>query len=348
MRLSAYLMEIVILLIGLYNFWSLSFLGLTGNWLLPNLIFFGAFSVLTFLVQRLLSSSGWRLMRAWRYRLAFLTSVGIGVFFWFFPQVGGAKLNHLGFLASILGGSFAGAMLVTALDFGLWEINAPPTKEIEEEVKQGHQELIGSTLPEPRMKKVFDIILSLIVLIACFPIWLAIIFIIWWEDPGPIIFIKNCVGRGGVNFLQLKFRTMVLNAEKKTGPVEGTIDDKRALLTGKALRRLALDELPQVINILRGEMSFVGPRPQRTVLVWGYLQRHPKYALRHQVRPGLAGLQVVTKHCVTPLQRLRLDRVYVCHMSIRFDMRILLGAFLVVLWLRWQKSWNGCLPDWLL
>jgi len=111
------------------------------------------------------------------------------------------------------------------------------------------------------------------------------------------------------------------------------------------LRKAALDELPQLVNILLGEMSFVGPRPQRTVLVHEYLQRMPEYAERHRIAPGLAGLaQVAGDYFLTPCQKLRFDRLYIRHASLGFDLKLILLAFLIAFWYRWQKDWNGRLP----
>ena len=345
-----YLIGFSLLLVTLHRAWSVFSLGLITSLFWQNLILFTVFFVLTFLIRRLLLYWGRGVRRAWRYRLAFLASAGLGLCLWFFPQVSATKWNHLTILVSILGGAFAGALMVTALDLGLVEVNLPPPQEVKEKVRQQHQELIGGAFSEPLViKHYFDIFLAFLVLIASAPIWLLIAFLIWWEDPGPIFFIKNSVGRRGVNFLQLKFRTMIWNAEKETGPVLAAKDDKRLLSIGRLLRKTALDELPQVINILRGEMSFVGPRPQRTLLVNEYIKDLPKYALRHRVRPGLAGLaQVAGHYYITPLQKLRYDRIYVRHMSMWFDLKILLCAFLIVSWFRWQKDWNGCLPPWLL
>ena len=350
LRLLLCLISFFILLLALRILLSISTLGLTKTPFLPNLGFFAAFSALTFLIQRLLLYYGWELRRAWRYRLAFLASAGLGICFWFFPQMSATQWNHLTFLASAIGGAFAGALIVTGVDLGLAEINLPPTQEVIEKVRQRHQELIGGAFPEPRVIKYsFDIFLALLVLIVSAPIWLVITFLIWCEDPGPILFIKNSVGLHGINFLQLKFRTMIRNAEKNTGPVLASIDDKRLLAIGRFLRKTALDELPQIINILRGEMSFVGPRPQRTVLVHEYLKDMPKYALRHRVRPGLAGLAQVGGHYyISPLQKLRYDIIYSRHMSQWFDLKILLCAFVIVYWLRWQKDWDGSPPRWLI
>jgi lipopolysaccharide/colanic/teichoic acid biosynthesis glycosyltransferase len=92
-------------------------------------------------------------------------------------------------------------------------------------------------------------------------------------------------------------------------------------------------------------MSFVGPRPQRTVLVLGYLEHLPAYAERHAVLPGLAGLaQVAGDYYLAPHQKLRLDRIYIRHRSLGFDVKLLILAFLVAFWFRWQSGWNGRLP----
>jgi lipopolysaccharide/colanic/teichoic acid biosynthesis glycosyltransferase len=148
-----------------------------------------------------------------------------------------------------------------------------------------------------------------------------------------------------VNFFQFKLRTMVREAEQETGPVLAQEGDERILRVGSLLRKTAMDELPQLINILRGEMSFVGPRPQRTVLVYSYLQSMPEYAERHRVRPGLAGLaQVAGDYYLTPRQKLRFDRLYIRHISLGFDLKLLLCAFLIAFWYRWQKDWDGRVP----
>jgi lipopolysaccharide/colanic/teichoic acid biosynthesis glycosyltransferase len=339
-----------ILLLALRSVLAAPTLWLTENLLVPNLIYFAAFSALTFSIQRLLLYSGWGLGRVWRYRLAFLVSAGLGICFWFFPQETAAPWNPLSCLASAIGGAFAGALLVTAGDLGLVEVNSPPPQDVKNKVAQQHQELIRGAFPGTQViKYFFDMFLALLLFIVTAPAWLVIAFLIWWEDPGPIFFIKNSVGQGGINFLQLKFRTMIWNAENETGPILASKDDKRLLSIGRLLRKGALDELPQIINILRGQMSFVGPRPQRTVLVNEYIQDIPRYALRHRVRPGLAGLaQVAGHYYVTPLQKLRYDRIYIRHMSLWFDMKILLCAFLIVFWLRWQKNWDGDPPPWLI
>ncbi|OGR90897.1 MAG: hypothetical protein A2V88_06830 [Elusimicrobia bacterium RBG_16_66_12] len=168
---------------------------------------------------------------------------------------------------------------------------------------------------------------------------------VWLEDPGPLFFVKNSVGRGGRNFRQWKIRTMVRSAEEGTGPVLARESDERVLRTGRWLRRTALDELPQLLNILQGSMSFVGPRPQRTVLVDQYLQAIPEYADRHRLAPGLAGLaQIAGDYYLTPRQKLRYDRLYVAHAGLGFDLKLIAIACAVVFWLRWDPNWDGRVP----
>jgi lipopolysaccharide/colanic/teichoic acid biosynthesis glycosyltransferase len=230
-----------------------------------------------------------------------------------------------------------------------WENNSPPSERIQEEVHQRHLEIIGEPGSVPLSKRLFDFTLALFGLIFSAPIWLLSAVLVWIEDPGPILFVKNSVGKGGINFRQFKLRTMVVGAEESTGPVLASEEDERVLLVGRILRKTALDELPQLINILRGEMSFVGPRPQRTILVHGYLETIPEYAERHRVLPGLSGLaQVAGDYYLSPRQKLRFDRLYIKYASLGFDLKLLWLAFLIAFWFRWHKGWDGRLPRGLL
>jgi lipopolysaccharide/colanic/teichoic acid biosynthesis glycosyltransferase len=239
--------------------------------------------------------------------------------------------------------SAASPGLLQFLTAALWEDNQPPGEEIRQQVLEAHRAF--PPLPTPLAKRACDVALALIGIIVSSPIWLLFSILIWLEDPGPVLFVKNSVGRGGVNFRQLKFRTMVRQAERETGPVLAGEGDLRVLRVGRLMRKTALDELPQLINILLGEMSFVGPRPQRTVLVRDYLRAMPEYAERHRVAPGLAGLaQVAASYYITPRQKLRLDRLYVRHAGLGLDLRLLAIAFLLVFYLRWRPGWNGRLP----
>jgi len=291
------------------------------------------------------------------HRLAFILSFSPGILVpalvWLMSAISTQPELHTTFILTWVVaawfGAFIGCLFAMAKTEGLWEDNSPPPAAIEEAVFRTHKQLIGKPEQVPWLKRTFDVIVSVSGILLSSPIWLSSMFLIWLEDPGPLMFVKNSVGRGGKNFRQLKMRTMVRGAEETTGPVMAQEKDTRVLRTGRLLRKTHLDEIPQLINILKGEMSVVGPRPQRTVLVFGYLVEMPEYALRHRVLPGLAGLaQVAGSYYLTPRQKLRFDRLYITHMSLGYDIRLLLAAFLIAFWYRWQSGWNGRLPRWIL
>jgi lipopolysaccharide/colanic/teichoic acid biosynthesis glycosyltransferase len=172
----------------------------------------------------------------------------------------------------------------------------------------------------PAAKRAFDVAAAAAGLVVLAPLAIAVCLLLWLEDPGPLFFVKNAVGRGGRNFRQWKLRTMVRGAETESGPVWSEVADQRVLRIGTVLRKTALDELPQLVNILAGQMSVVGPRPQRTVLVAGYLRPLPGYADRHRLAPGLAGLAQVAGHYYITAQKLRFDRLYLAHAGLGFDL----------------------------
>lgn len=233
--------------------------------------------------------------------------------------------------------------LLQSLAAGLWEDNEPPGEQVRREVLEAHRSYPPQQLAPG--KRAFDAALALLGILLSSPVWLLFSVLIWLEDPGPVLFVKNSVGRGGGNFRQFKFRSMVRQAERETGPVLAEEGDRRVLKVGKLLRKTALDELPQLINILMGEMSFVGPRPQRTVLVRDYLREMPEFAERHVLPPGLAGLaQVAGSYYITPRQKLRFDRLYVRHAGLGLDLRLLAIAFALVFYLRWKPGWDGRVP----
>lgn len=241
--------------------------------------------------------------------------------------------------------AFGGALVATAKITPLWEENLPPSAEIRRRVLEQHRLYLGTECATPGWKRVLDVGLCLASAPITLPLALLIAWGIWLEDPGAIFFVKNSVGKWGKNFRQLKFRTMVQGAEEGRGPTLARENDPRALRFGRLLRKTALDELPQLWNILRGEMSFVGPRPQRTALVDSYLQTLPQYAERHRLPPGLSGLaQVAGSYYLTPLQKLRFDRLYIRHAGLGYDLRLLLTAFALTLYYRWKPGWNGRLP----
>jgi lipopolysaccharide/colanic/teichoic acid biosynthesis glycosyltransferase len=290
-------------------------------------------------------SSQLQFSKDWSYRLAFLGSAGLGLIFWLVAGLKHSVFPPLGLLALASSSAFATGLLISGWKEGFWEDNNPPSAQLKEAVHRSHKAVIGAPDKTDPGKRIFDVTLALTGLVISLPLWVVILVIVWMEDPGPVFFIKNSVGKGGGNFRQFKFRTMVRGAESDTGPVLSQRDDARVLRFGGLLRKTALDELPQLINILTGEMSFVGPRPQRTILVKGYLEAIPGYAHRHRVLPGLSGLaQVAGDYFLTPQQKLRYDRLYVSHANLAFDLQLIMLAFLLVFWYRWKPGWNGRLP----
>ena len=285
------------------------------------------------------------MQRKLRYRTAFLVSVGLGWLLWTYVIISSGRFTGLFLPVFAFSGAFLGGLFATAINENLWENNSPPSTRIQTEVHQRHVEVIGILAAGSWTKRCFDLFLAIIGVCGSAPVWGLISFLVWFEDPGPILFVKNSVGKGGRNFHQYKFRTMVRGAEVNTGPVLSREGDDRVLLVGRLLRKTALDELPQVINILKGEMSFVGPRPQRTVLVHDYLAAMPEYAERHRVLPGLSGLaQVAGDYYLTPRQKLRFDRLYIQNLSLGNDVKLLFLACLITFWFRWRKGWTGRLP----
>jgi lipopolysaccharide/colanic/teichoic acid biosynthesis glycosyltransferase len=301
-------------------------------------------AALVLLIERILTVV--RLSAPWRYRLAFLLSSASALIPWNSRVF---SLPPIWSILSAIGGAFVGALLVTMRVSPLWENNSPPSSEIQQSVVQIHRKILPQHTPIPLWKRFFDLIVAASALLVLSPVWLIVSFLIWFDDPGPLLFIKNSVGKGGVTFHQYKFRTMVQGAEEATGPILASIQDERVLHFGRLLRKSHLDELPQLVNILKGDMSFVGPRPQRTVLVYNYLQNMPEYAERHRVLPGIAGLaQVAGTYYLTPRQKLRFDRLYIRHLSLGFDLKLLCLACLIAFWYRWQTDWKGRLPRGLL
>lgn len=198
--------------------------------------------------------------------------------------------------------------------------------------------LLRRRLPTMLAKRCADVVVAALGLIISAPLWLIICAAIIAEDGWPVFFRKRCVGVGGIQFSQLKFRSMVRDAERLTGPVLSWPGDPRITRVGRLLRQTALDELPQLVNILLGQMSFVGPRPQRAALVEGYLREIPNYARRHLVRPGLTGLaQVYGRYHTPPRRKLRYDLLYVRNAGLALDARLVLASF----WISFKGKWSS-------
>lgn len=175
-------------------------------------------------------------------------------------------------------------------------------------------------------KRAIDILGSLALLALCAAPMLVLAATIKLTSPGPAMFRQERVGKGGRRFMMLKFRTMRVDAEHATGPVWARQNDPRRTRFGSFLRRLSLDELPQFVNILRGDMSLVGPRPERPFFVEKFAGDLPGYRDRHAVTPGLTGWAQLNglRGDTSVAMRLEYDLYYIRHWSLALDLFILL------------------------
>ena len=177
-------------------------------------------------------------------------------------------------------------------------------------------------------KRIIDKAISFVVLMISAPLFLLITLAIKLDDPGPVFFRQERVGRDRINFRIFKFRTMVIDAEKKGAGVFVGEDDPRITRVGKILRSTSLDELPQLINILKGDMSLVGPRPTLAYQVEKYDQAQLR---RLAVKPGVTGwAQVNGRNMLTWPERIELDLWYIDNWTLWLDLKILFKTFLVV------------------
>ncbi len=193
-------------------------------------------------------------------------------------------------------------------------------------------------------KRLFDMGLSCLGLIISIPLWIIIPLAIKAEDGGPVFYFQERVGKGGRVFRLLKFRSMIVDAEKETGAVQATPDDPRVLRVGRLLRATAMDELPQLVNILKGDMSFVGPRALRPreqevlgnpdVLA---IDQIPGYDRRLTVTPGLTGLAQVYLPADAPRRKkFRYDLLYIRRQFFWLDLKLILLSFLITFKGKWE------------
>jgi|SRR3712207_22104 len=186
------------------------------------------------------------------------------------------------------------------------------------------------------MKRLLDFILSCLCIILFSPLFLACAFFIWLEDGFPIIYAQQRIGLHGKPFMLFKYRSMRRNAEDHGTPqLLEADDDPRLTKVGAFLRRHHLDELPQLWNILIGDMAFVGPRPERQFYIDQIIQRDPRYSLLYQIRPGATSYATLnngyTDTIEKMLRRLELDLFYLNHHSWWFDFKILTKTFFKIM-----------------
>jgi sugar transferase (PEP-CTERM system associated) len=185
------------------------------------------------------------------------------------------------------------------------------------------------------MKRSFDICCSIIIMTTAFPVMLLTALLIYLEDRGPIFYQQERVGEDGTTFNVLKFRSMRNDAEKSGKPQWAAQNDPRVTRVGNFIRRTRIDELPQILNVFKGEMSFVGPRPERPYFVEQLIEVVPFYHVRHSIKPGITGWAQVRygygSSAEDALQKLQYDLYYVKNNSLFLDVLVLIDTLKVVL-----------------
>jgi exopolysaccharide biosynthesis polyprenyl glycosylphosphotransferase len=176
------------------------------------------------------------------------------------------------------------------------------------------------------VKRALDVVLASILLVLLSPLMLAVAVVVKLTSRGPVFFIQERVGVDGRPFPCVKYRTMYVDAEAQSGPVWALPRDPRTTPPGRLLRRFSVDELPQLVNVLAGDMSLVGPRPERPFFVEQFSRLIPRYEQRHQEKAGVTGwAQVNGLRGQTPIEERTLyDLFYVEHWSPGFDLKILI------------------------
>lgn len=184
-------------------------------------------------------------------------------------------------------------------------------------------------------KRMTGIVVSLLIGIVSLPAMILVAILIKLDSPGPIFYRQERVGEEGTPFMLLKFRSMRIDAEALTGPVWAKEEDPRVTRVGRFIRKTRLDELPQIINVLRGDMSFVGPRPERPFFVEELSKQIPFYPLRFAVKPGVTGWAQVSYSYGASVEdakeKLRYDLYYIKNMSLLFDLFIIFQTVKIVL-----------------
>ena len=193
-------------------------------------------------------------------------------------------------------------------------------------------------------KRALDLMLSGTGLLLSAPLWPIVAAAIKIDSRGPVFYGQDRVGEGGRPFAVLKFRSMIADAERGSGPLQAGVDDPRITRVGRLLRATAMDELPQLWNIFRGDMSFVGPRalrPEEIEVDGGVavpLDAVPGFARRCEVPPGLTGIaQIYAPRDVSRRQKFRFDLLYIRRRSLLLDIRLILLSF----WITMRGTWEA-------
>jgi exopolysaccharide biosynthesis polyprenyl glycosylphosphotransferase len=180
-----------------------------------------------------------------------------------------------------------------------------------------------------------DVMFSALGLLLSSPLALITALAVRVDSPGPVIYRQERVGQHGRLFAMFKFRSMVADAEHATGPVWSQEGDQRVTRVGRVIRKLRLDEIPQMYNVLRGDMSFVGPRPERALFVQRLSERLPYYGERHNVKPGITGWAQICfpygSSEAAALEKLNYDLYYIKHSSLSMDVLVIIQTVKIIL-----------------
>lgn len=183
------------------------------------------------------------------------------------------------------------------------------------------------------VKRMIDIFSALFVIICLFPFWLTLVIMTKLSSKGPIFYRQERIGKGGLPFKIIKFRSMYVGAEKH-GPALSSDNDPRITPWGKIMRKTRMDEIPQFINVLKGDMSLVGPRPERSYFIEKIVEEAPHYKYLLQVRPGITSLGQVkygyAENVSEMVRRLKYDIIYLENMSLAMDIRILMATIIII------------------
>ncbi len=211
---------------------------------------------------------------------------------------------------------------------------------------------VGHSIEYMFVKRCIDILFSVTAIILCLPLFIIVYFTILLTDGTGVIYKQKRATRNNKEFYVYKFRTMVKDAEKLTGAVWAAENDPRITKTGKFLRKYWLDELPQLFNILKGDMTIVGPRPERPELIKEFVKEYPDFQMRTLVKCGLTGYaQVMAKYDATPHNKLKLDLFYILNANIFMDINIMVltARKMVLRFIRMEKKsirYNEILEAW--
>lgn len=205
----------------------------------------------------------------------------------------------------------------------LWQIDDLPTQRVSRMLL---------TLEQRVLKRSLDLVVAIIATIILLPVMIVTAIAVKLDSPGPALYAQVRVGRNGKLFKVHKFRSMRQDAEAISGPVLASENDPRITRLGRFIRATRLDELPQLFDVLAGNMSIVGPRPERPFFVERFIAEKPEYAYRHNVKPGITGLaQIAGKYNTTAYDKLVYDLIYIQNFSVINDLTLMLQTFKVLI-----------------